>query len=218
MELFLSRFHFPVTALGPGQRLGIWLQGCSIRCPGCISVDTWATGRGRTTLLEVVDATSEWLAQADGVTISGGEPFDQPDALFQLLRELRKRSTADILVFTGRALEMLPEFATSQGLIDVLMTDPYRADLPQRLALRGSDNQRLHLLTELGKQRFGSFARERTADDDRLDVGFDADGTAWMTGIPKRDALPKLLTILQAAGHEARGTFDERPPPQRAEG
>ena len=38
----LSRLHFPVTTLGPGRRIGIWFQGCSIRCPGCISADTWA--------------------------------------------------------------------------------------------------------------------------------------------------------------------------------
>jgi anaerobic ribonucleoside-triphosphate reductase activating protein len=216
MDLFLSRVHFPVTALGPGKRLGIWFQGCSIRCPGCISVDTWAIGRGRTELSAAIDAMAEWLAQANGVTISGGEPFDQADALHQLLREIRKLSPTDILVFTGYAREVLPKFATAHGLIDALVSDPYRADLPQRLALRGSDNQRLHLLTALGRERFGSFSRERTVEDDRLDVGFDDEGTTWLSGIPRRDALPKLLAMLHAAGHEARGTFDNRPPPQLA--
>lgn len=41
MNLALSRMHFPVTTLGPGDRIGIWFQGCSIRCTGCISKDTW---------------------------------------------------------------------------------------------------------------------------------------------------------------------------------
>ena len=41
-QIGLNRVHFPVTALGPGRRVGIWLQGCSIRCPGCMSLDTWA--------------------------------------------------------------------------------------------------------------------------------------------------------------------------------
>ena len=41
----ISRLHFPVTTLGPGHRIGIWFQGCSIRCEGCLSMDTWAPGR-----------------------------------------------------------------------------------------------------------------------------------------------------------------------------
>ena len=97
----LSRIHFPVTALGPGRRIGIWFQGCSIRCPGCISMDTWAQGRGSTTVDKVADAISQWSTTADGITISGGEPFDQPDALFELLARIRSQTEADILVFTG---------------------------------------------------------------------------------------------------------------------
>lgn len=97
----LSRIHFPVTTLGPGRRIGIWFQGCSIRCPGCISMDTWTHGRGTTTIAEVVDAISPWLSTADGITVSGGEPFDQREALFELLARLRALTAADILVFTG---------------------------------------------------------------------------------------------------------------------
>lgn len=44
MRMILSRLHFPVTTLGPGRRIGVWFQGCSIRCAGCISRDTWETG------------------------------------------------------------------------------------------------------------------------------------------------------------------------------
>ena len=88
-SIALSRIHFPVTTLGPGRRIGIWFQGCSIRCPGCISMDTWAPGRGITTIDEVVNAVAQWLPVADGITISGGEPFDQPIALLDLLGRLR---------------------------------------------------------------------------------------------------------------------------------
>ncbi len=41
MNILLNKAHFPVTVLGPGRRIGIWLQGCSIGCAGCISQDTW---------------------------------------------------------------------------------------------------------------------------------------------------------------------------------
>jgi anaerobic ribonucleoside-triphosphate reductase activating protein len=210
LNLHLSRAHFPVTALGPGRRLGIWFQGCSIRCPGCISADTWALGRGLVELSGVLELIDPWLSQSEGVTISGGEPFDQPEALHTLLISLRERSPVDILVFTGHPIEALPSFATNQALIDVLITDPYRSDLPQTLALRGSDNQRLHCLTALGQKRFSAFERERTASDDRVDIAFDAAGTAWMAGIPKRGDLNRLLSVLHEQGHEAHGTFDVR--------
>ncbi|MBP5240157.1 MAG: 4Fe-4S cluster-binding domain-containing protein, partial [Oscillospiraceae bacterium] len=36
-ELLLRFWHFPVVTLGPGRRLGLWLQGCSIHCPGCVA-------------------------------------------------------------------------------------------------------------------------------------------------------------------------------------
>src|SRR5215831_1013285 len=92
MRISISRIHFPVSTLGPGQRIGIWFQGCSIRCPGCISMDTWAEGRGITTVEEVINSIIPWLSKADGITISGGEPFDQPDALLELTARIRSKT------------------------------------------------------------------------------------------------------------------------------
>src|SRR4029077_956889 len=39
--LELNKAHWPVTVLGPGRRIGLWVQGCTIRCRGCVSQDTW---------------------------------------------------------------------------------------------------------------------------------------------------------------------------------
>jgi anaerobic ribonucleoside-triphosphate reductase activating protein len=173
-------------------------------------MDTWDPERGETSVQNVVERIETWRSKVDGVTISGGEPFDQPEALEALLREVRRVWRADVLVFTGYTWESLPEFARSGELIDALLTDPYQAGASQRLALRGSDNQRLHLLTPLGQERFGSFDRERVVADDTLDVGFDEEGTAWMAGIPRRDDLPKLLSLLRGQGHQASGVHDRR--------
>lgn len=52
MEIAINKIHFPVSTLGFGQRLGIWFQGCSIRCPGCISRDTWEGGESYLTNLD----------------------------------------------------------------------------------------------------------------------------------------------------------------------
>jgi anaerobic ribonucleoside-triphosphate reductase activating protein len=196
MTLRLSRVHFPVTTLGPGQRIGIWFQGCSIRCPGCISVDTWSTGGSLVSVAELLQLVSAW--PADGITISGGEPFDQPDALIELLGKLRQTFPhADILVYSGYPREKL---SFPEELIDALMSDPFLVEEPQTLALRGSDNQRLHLLTQLGRQRFASYQRARTSEDDKVDLMADPDGTIWMAGIPRRGDLGRLQALLSARG------------------
>lgn len=201
-SIALSRLHFPVTTLGPGRRLGIWLQGCSIRCPGCVSVDTWPEGLGITTVAGVIDAVQDWLPHAEGITISGGEPFDQPDALRALLEALRERTSVSIFVYSGHPFERIAAWiAATPGLIDGLMSEPFVASAPQTHALRGSDNQVLHLLTPLGKSELGVIEQPIDNEDRTLDVMFDADGTVWFAGIPMRGDLARLRAALAEAGH-----------------
>ncbi|WMN20554.1 4Fe-4S single cluster domain-containing protein [Pseudomonas piscis] len=203
MQLSLSRVHFPVTTLGPGRRLGIWFQGCSIRCPGCISADTWGPGQRRLDIDQLLTQLAPWLREADGITLSGGEPFDQFEALLLLLQGLRRQSPVDILVYSGYPLERLqPQLRKAQGLIDGLISDPYEERLEQSLALRGSDNQRLTLLTPLGHARLASYERPLAAADKALDLMFDANGSVWMAGIPRRDDLLHLRDLLQEQGHQ----------------
>ena len=202
MDLSLSRMHFPVTTLGPGRRIGIWFQGCSIRCPGCISADTWGPGHRRLSLEQLLEQITPWLQEAEGITLSGGEPFDQFDALRSLLEGLRRLSKLDILVYSGYALEQLDEsLLQTNGLIDALISDPYIEALSQTMALRGSDNQRLSLLTPLGRARLGDYERLLEPTDKALDLMFDESGSVWMAGIPRRDDLLRLRDLLHEQGH-----------------
>jgi anaerobic ribonucleoside-triphosphate reductase activating protein len=201
VTLFLSRLHFPVTTLGPGRRIGLWFQGCTIRCPGCISVDTWQTGQGETELSAVLQELGRLAPDADGLTVSGGEPFEQPDALAAILHAWRSMSDRDVLVFTGHHMETIsPWLSAHPGLIDALVTGPFRSDLPQTLALRGSDNQDLQVLTAAGAS-FLAYDRPSNSSDRRLDVMFDAAGAAWIAGIPARGDLARLRRVISAAGH-----------------
>jgi anaerobic ribonucleoside-triphosphate reductase activating protein len=207
----LSRIHFPVTTLGPGRRIGIWFQGCSIRCPGCISMDTWAEGRGITTVINVLSTVAQWISAADGITISGGEPFDQPNALIELLKRLRSLTEADVLVFTGHPWTKVREIVdASPGLIDALVSGPFDLNQTQTLALRGSDNQELHLLTTTGRDRFTSFQRAVTAAERTLDVMFDSCGDVWFAGIPGRDDFRRLREMLEKSGARLSTSEDER--------
>ncbi|HCT40015.1 MAG TPA: radical SAM protein [Moraxellaceae bacterium] len=202
MDVSISRIHFPVTTLGPGQRLGIWFQGCSIRCSGCISADTWGAGRRHVLVSQLIAEIEPWLYSAEGITISGGEPFDQADALIELLHAIRSRTSVDILVYSGYPLEKLREtLDRADGLIDALISDPYEEHQIQTLALRGSDNQRLSTLTERGAMRFASFERKLGPSDMALDLMVDGDGSVWMAGIPRRGDLIRLRELLQESGH-----------------
>ena len=92
-----------------------------------------------------------WARLADGLTISGGEPFEQPAALAALIRALRTHVDLEVLVFSGYLLEEL----RAQGgavdellaLIDLLIDGPFLQAAANTLQWRGSDNQRVHLLS-----------------------------------------------------------------------
>jgi anaerobic ribonucleoside-triphosphate reductase activating protein len=211
MMLYLSRIHFPVTTLGPGRRICIWFQGCSIRCQGCVSVDTWGVGKGGVLINEIMAVITPWLNDADGITISGGEPFDQPEALVKLLSQLRSKTKIDILVYSGHPFERIaPLVEKNHGLIDAIISDPYEDKTSQTLALRGSDNQRLHCLTVLGEKRFRQFDRTIVATDKTFDIMFEEDGPIWLAGIPGRNDMQRLKIILADDGHIVSTTQDIR--------
>jgi anaerobic ribonucleoside-triphosphate reductase activating protein len=198
LSINLNRLHFPVSTLGYGQRVAIWMQGCSLHCPGCLSRDTWAHGQGQLDFSVLTTTLEPWLPQADGLTVSGGEPFEQPLALVRLLRWWCQHHIGDILVFSGYSWEHLSRhYAEALALIDVLISDPYQADAGQTLALRGSDNQRLHLLTPLGSERYQVLPHQRV-----LDVCWDGD-RIWMAGIPH----PVDMAALQDRLHQQGLSF-----------
>ncbi|TQI77812.1 anaerobic ribonucleoside-triphosphate reductase activating protein [Serratia fonticola] len=202
MAVGLSRLHFPVTTLGPGKRIGIWFQGCSIHCSGCLSPETWRFTRDKIAIEALVEQLRQWYPQADGITISGGEPFDQPQALGRLLSAIRQDFDGNILVFSGHTYAAItPHLNAMVGLIDALVSGPFEQDSPQTLKLRGSDNQILHLLTEVGKTCFSDFDRSLNDEEKVLDMTLDQQGRVSLIGIPRRDDLIRLRTLLEQQGH-----------------
>jgi anaerobic ribonucleoside-triphosphate reductase activating protein len=203
VSLSISRVHFPVTTLGPGNRIGIWFQGCGIQCPGCISKDTWARKPANTTVSELLEFYSEHRRDVDGLTITGGEPLEQSAGLLALLSGFRRLlgPGADFLVYSGRASEeVLPLLASWTGLVDAVIAEPYIEAESQTGPLVGSDNQRLFMLTRVGQERFLPYVRPRDARDDRLDLMDDQAGGFWMAGIPRRGDMERLRMTLAMQG------------------
>ena len=146
MKLRVNAILKGSRANGPGKRAVLWVQGCLRNCPGCFNPGTHDPGAGQwmgtTEAAEIL--TSE---ENDGVTISGGEPFDQPEALSELLRLLRQKGVSSILVFTGYSYETIQNLPCLKA-IDALICGPFRSELPPDYdRLCSSANQQLILLT-----------------------------------------------------------------------
>jgi len=200
----LNRVHFPVTALGPGRRIGIWFQGCSIGCLGCMSLDTWAPAQASETLSTVFSRVEAWLGEADGVTISGGEPFDQPEALYGLLLGLKARGSGSVLVYSGYALSHLKAVhADILTEIDVLISEPFDNTQQRPTLLRGSANQVVSCLTDRGIALWQEAVRAESSTRS-MDLVFGPDGEIWMAGIPRPGDLERLSQHLTDAGMVAK--------------
>lgn len=111
-------------------------------------------GRGGTEL-EVEALAAEVLsATGEGLSVLGGEPFEQPDAVAELCRLVRAGGKT-VMVYSGYALEELRAQATTnagvQALLDttdLLLDGRYVASKPERVRRWvGSTNQMLHFFT-----------------------------------------------------------------------
>ena len=204
--LELNKAHWPVTVVGPGKRIGLWLQGCSIHCAGCVSQDTWAPDRRRAIAVNDLVAWCKRTAgdALDGVTISGGEPFDQPQGLAALLDALRRwrdqeRLDFDILCYSGYPLRALErKHAALLERLDAVIPEPYVDGLPLRNVWRGSSNQTLVPLSQRGRARYAAFI-DAPADDKRMQVAVEG-GRVWMIGIPARGDMEQVETLCAARG------------------
>jgi anaerobic ribonucleoside-triphosphate reductase activating protein len=137
---------------GPGRRSAVKVQGCPLRCQGCITPDSWDPAGGAAVPIErVADALLDPSHERDGVTVLGGEPFAQPDALLGLVRALRARGCRHILCYSGytyedlrRRAERLPAIGAVLDELDMLIDGPYVAALAGGAGpWTGSANQRV---------------------------------------------------------------------------
>jgi anaerobic ribonucleoside-triphosphate reductase activating protein len=166
-------------------------------------VDTWDRAAGETTVARVLEAISPWMGEADGITVTGGEPLQQAAALERLLDGIRRLAgkERDVLVYSGFAWEKISARVRRwNGLADALIAGPFDSAAGQTLLWRGSDNQTLHPLTPLGREIYNNFAdAPRESIPRALDVCFQGE-EIWMAGIPDADTLATIRAELAASG------------------
>jgi anaerobic ribonucleoside-triphosphate reductase activating protein len=150
--LRIGRIEHGVTVLGPGTRSVVWVAGCDLACPECITPELWDAQAG--TAVPAAELVTELAAHAtDGVTWTGGEPFDQASAIAAVCRALRaRRADLSLMSYSGYSLEHLRQ-RTDDGardlleLLDLLIDGRYIRRRHAPLRWRGSSNQRIHLLS-----------------------------------------------------------------------
>lgn len=150
--MYVDRILFPVTALGPGKRIAIWMVGCHRKCLGCANPELWipkATQKINVTKLANLIRNTVTNKGADGLTISGGEPFEQSEELLALLKSIANLKL-NTLVFSGFKMEELMQRDDTRAVlkyVDVLIDGEYIKELNDgKSTLLGSSNQRINIL------------------------------------------------------------------------
>lgn len=137
-------------ANGPGRRAVIWVQGCSLHCDGCCNPDAQGPQGGTDMPVGDILAWVRAIPHIEGVTLSGGEPLQQPEAAEALLRGIRQTTDLSVVLLTGYDWECVtsrPRLMAVARRADIVVAGPYRKRQHLRYALLGSTNQTIHLLT-----------------------------------------------------------------------
>jgi anaerobic ribonucleoside-triphosphate reductase activating protein len=182
------------SAEGPGRRFAIWVQGCTIRCAGCFNPHLWGARGGTSTPVETL-VDRALAADVEGVTLLGGEPFEQAPALARFAAEVRERGLS-VMTFTGYdrgRLEGADAPAGARDLLnatDLLVDGQYdrtRPDLTRPWV--GSTNQRFHFLTP----RYSHLEERLTSLRDTVEVRVGPEGSLTVNGWAEVSQLERLL-------------------------
>lgn len=160
--MIVARIYYPVTTLGYGKRVGIWVAGCNRNCRNCMSESLKSFDAGvEMSVDKICKIIDDMKCEFDGFTISGGEPFLQIDELEELTEKLSLHYTDDIIIYTGDLLENLKnEFPSTMDKImknvSVIIDGEYVDSLNDGIGIRGSSNQNVHIFKN--HQRHGNIS------------------------------------------------------------
>ncbi|MBT3535858.1 MAG: radical SAM protein [Rhodospirillaceae bacterium] len=152
MEIRIHDILTKSAANGPGNRYVVWFQGCSLACRDCFNPATHDFNDGRIlSVEEIMEDIRRQDNHISGLTISGGEPLQQPAALLALVNAVRRDTGLSIIVFSGYRkdeIERDPVGVRVLDTIDVLVAGRYVPSRHRGSGLLGSSNQILHFLSD----------------------------------------------------------------------
>lgn len=181
---------------GPGSRFAVWVQGCTLRCSGCFNPHMWSERGGDLVAASVLAAQARSSGD-EGVTLLGGEPFEQAGALAAFARNVQEAGLS-VMTFTGYTLTQVhampgPGPGELLAHTDLLVDGPYDAS---RLDINrpwvGSTNQGFHFLTS----RYRHLQESLAGRHDRVEIRIGADGRVGVNGWASDESLDRLLNGL----------------------
>lgn len=133
---------------GPGIRMAIFFQGCYMHCPGCHNQGSWEPNAGVEMDTEEIKRRMAIDPLLKGITLSGGEPFLQPEAAYDLAKYAHSLGLT-VWCYTGYRMNDILKKGDDDQLkllreVDVLVDGRYE-ERKRSLDLkwRGSSNQRV---------------------------------------------------------------------------
>lgn len=169
VKLRVAQVVADTEAEGPGKRYALWVQGCTLRCPGCCNPEMFGAQGGREREPSELAAEALAVNGLEGVSILGGEPFEQPAAVAEFCEQVRAGGLS-VMVYSGYTLAELKAKADENverllRATDLLVDGRYEKDLPEpdRRWL-GSSNQVLHFLSPRYAQGDERFKRSNTVE------------------------------------------------------
>jgi anaerobic ribonucleoside-triphosphate reductase activating protein len=148
MTLRLSGIVEESCVDGPGIRFVVFAQGCRHRCPACHNPQTHPFGGGFLMDGEEILQRMEANPLLDGITLSGGDPFEQAEAFAGLAGKAREKGY-DVVTYTGWRYEEIllrdePGWRRLLEATDILVDGRFELALKNELLpFRGSSNQRM---------------------------------------------------------------------------
>jgi anaerobic ribonucleoside-triphosphate reductase activating protein len=135
---------------GEGIRTVIWTQGCPHNCKGCHNPETHDFNGGFEVDIDDIKKELDSLQNQDGITLSGGDPFAQPEACYEIAK-YAKELGLNVWCYTGFTYELLLMMAAKKEIylkllqnIDVLIDGRFVIELRSlSTKFRGSSNQRV---------------------------------------------------------------------------
>ncbi|MFI3206206.1 MAG: anaerobic ribonucleoside-triphosphate reductase activating protein [Clostridia bacterium] len=133
---------------GKGIRYSVFTQGCPHKCEACHNPESWDFNKGEINDTDKIFEDFKENPILKGITFSGGEPFMQAEALFDLAKKVHSIKK-DVTVYTGYTYEelMASNIPFAKELLsetDVLIDGKFILEQKNlELLFRGSENQRL---------------------------------------------------------------------------
>lgn len=168
-------------ANGPGVRAVIWVQGCSLGCKGCFNPETHLPEGGiNVTVDELFNNILDCAPHIEGITVTGGEPLQQGEALLELLQRVRQYTDLSCLLFSGFTRDEIQQMQRANELlscIDILIAGRYHAATKyQEKCAKGMAGKTIHFLTD-------RYSLDDLADLPSCEILVDNRGEIVVTGI-----------------------------------